>query len=286
MKIAILLATYNSQIYLKEQLDSLLNQSYKKFTVYIRDDGSTDSTIEIVKSYCNRHSNFVLLDDFVLHRRSMGSFLWLLEHVTADYYMFCDHDDVWLPAKVEMSLKKMKDIEQPHRAALVCSDLVVVDSNLKVINNSFWDYMKLRPDLLTKKEYAMHCNIFTGCTMLINEEAKKLVYPVSENAIIHDAWIALRILANEGIVGCIKEPLILYRQHGGNVYGAHEVNIGWRFYITKLFFVKRIIKGYVGYYRVANDAFDNKLSKSRFIFYRMVYFIKKTLIRKELYDFE
>lgn len=275
MKIAILLATYNSQIYLKEQLDSLLNQSYKDFIVYIRDDGSSDSTIEIVKSYCNRYSNFVLLDDPILHRFSMGSFLWLLEHVTADYYLFCDHDDVWLPTKVEVSIKKISNIEQPHRAALVCSDLVVVDSNLNVISNSFWKYMKLRPDLLTKKEYAMHCNIFTGCTMVINQEAKKLVYPISKHAIMHDAWIALRILANNGIVGYIEEPLVLYRQHGKNVYGAYEVNIGWRFYISKLLSVKRIIKGYVEYYKVADDAFDNKLSKSRFIFNRIVYFFKK-----------
>ena len=81
MKLAILLATYNSEKYLAELLDSIVNQTYREFSLYIRDDGSTDSTLQILEQYAACHDNFFILSDTIKSRRAMGSFVWLLENI-------------------------------------------------------------------------------------------------------------------------------------------------------------------------------------------------------------
>ena len=83
MKLAILLTTYNSARYLAELLDSLVNQTYRYFTLYVRDDGSTDSTLQILESYQPKFDNMVILHDSVTSRRAMGSFFWMLENIDA-----------------------------------------------------------------------------------------------------------------------------------------------------------------------------------------------------------
>ncbi|MBQ5701738.1 MAG: glycosyltransferase family 2 protein [Alistipes sp.] len=273
MKLAILLATYNSEKYLVELLDSIVNQTYREFSLYIRDDGSTDSTLQILEQYAARHDNFFILSDTVKSRRAMGSFFWLLERVEADYYMFCDHDDIWLKSKVENSLVKMLQIEQPARPAIVCTDLVVVDSNLNAISPSLWSYMRLRPELLTKLKFALSCNLFTGCTMMINRLARNLSLPVSPNAVMHDSWIGLRVLAAGGVVGWISTPQILYRQHTNNLFGAQRVGRSIKYYISKVRNIGRVAETYRQNYAMASDAVGGKICWAKFLFYRFIYLI-------------
>ena len=273
MKLAILLATYNSEKYLVELLDSIVNQTYRDFSLYIRDDGSTDSTLQILEQYAARHDNFFILSDTVKSRRAMGSFFWLLERVEADYYMFCDHDDIWLKSKVENSLVKMLQIEQPARPAIVCTDLVVVDSNLNAISPSLWSYMRLRPELLTKLKFALSCNLFTGCTMMINRLARNLSLPVSPNAVMHDSWIGLRVLAAGGVVGWISTPQILYRQHTNNLFGAQRVGRSIKYYISKVRNIGHVAETYRQNYAMASDAVGGKICWAKFLFYRFIYLI-------------
>lgn len=273
MKLAILLATYNSEKYLVELLDSIVNQTYREFSLYIRDDGSTDSTLQILEQYAACHDNFFILSDTIKSRRAMGSFFWLLENIEADYYMFCDHDDIWLKSKVENSLVKMLQIEQPARPAIVCTDLVVVDSNLNAINPSLWSYMRLRPELLTKLKFALSCNLFTGCTMMINRPARNLSLPVSPNAVMHDSWIGLRVLAAGGVVGWISTPQILYRQHTNNLFGAQRVGRSIKYYISKVRNIGRVAETYRQNYAMASDAVGGKICWAKFLFYRFIYLI-------------
>jgi rhamnosyltransferase len=109
--IAILLATYNGGQYLMEQLDSLLQQTCQEWTLYIHDDGSTDNTYDILREYSQKHSNIYVLE-YESQRGAMGNFLSLLQRVEADYYMFCDQDDVWLKQKVikEFAKKNLKNV--------------------------------------------------------------------------------------------------------------------------------------------------------------------------------
>ena len=112
VQVAILLATYNGEKFIEKQLDSLLGQSFQQFKIYIHDDGSNDKTLEIIRSYESQFpGKFVIFEEESKHLGAAFSFMWLLNRVEAPYYMFCDQDDIWFPQKIELTLKKMKEIE-------------------------------------------------------------------------------------------------------------------------------------------------------------------------------
>ena len=111
-KIAVLLATYNGGKYIWEQLESLFQQSCKQFHLYVRDDGSSDDTMKIVEQFHEMFPDRVtILKDSQKHRGAAKSFMYLLENVDSEYYMFCDQDDIWLPEKIEKTFARMKEIE-------------------------------------------------------------------------------------------------------------------------------------------------------------------------------
>lgn len=96
-KVVILMSTYNGEEYLESQIKSILNQTYKKWQLYIRDDGSTDNTVNIIEKYCALDPRINFYNEN--SRNNVGvvhSFMELLENVEADYYMFSDQDDFWL----------------------------------------------------------------------------------------------------------------------------------------------------------------------------------------------
>lgn len=242
--LAILLATYNSEPFLSEQLDSLFNQTYQDWTLYIRDDGSTDSTINLIQKYHNKYpTRIFIMNDTESHIGPMNSFMRLLENIDANYYMFCDHDDIWLPHKVEASLNKMLEIEQenPQIPIIIHTDLQVVDKQLNKISDSFWKYSKLKPHILKKFNYIGVCNCVTGCTMLFNIYAKRISFPFASCAPMHDWWIAAKV-AKEGKIEEIHKATILYRQHMTNKIGAR--NISTFYFIHKIIKLTDTLKGH------------------------------------------
>lgn len=220
-KVAILLTTYQSEMYLSQLLDSLLVQTHKDWILYIRDDLSTDETSVIIDKYVSAYSNIVNIKD-PIKRGAKDGFLWLLNQVVADYYLFCDHDDIWLPKKIER-IYRLLDKEtslHPSTPIVVHSDLVVVDSDLNIISNSYWAYTRL-DSIVDKPSFLKYCNFVTGCAMGFNDAAKiKALSEHSHYISMHDAWIALCTLKNKGLIIPIHESLILYRQHGKNTLGA------------------------------------------------------------------
>lgn len=231
--IAILLATYNSERYISEQIDSLFQQTFKDWVLYVRDDGSTDNTISIVKEYKTRFPTKVfILDNEGKSLRAYLNFMSLVERVNADYYAFCDHDDVWLNDKLDITYKRMKAIEDnnPEKPILVHTDMRVVDQNLNVINHSFWAYSKLLPEKCSFVELVC-CNSVNGCTILFNKKAKVFALQHIEHATMHDMLLAQTVAASGGIVSAVNKPTVLYRQHIDNVVGAHERNFDY--YIKK-----------------------------------------------------
>lgn len=217
--IEILMATYNGEKYVSEQIDSLLNQTFKDWSLLIRDDNSKDETLNIIKSYVEQYPNKIkLINDNKGSLRAKDNFLELLKLSTADYIMFCDQDDVWLPRKIEITLKKMKEVE--NGPTLIHTDLKVVDKNLNIISDSMWKLQKLFPE---KKEYnyLIVQNNITGCTMMINRELAKLSTGKFPNGIMHD-WIIGIIASLKGNISYVNEGTILYRQHGNNEVGAQE----------------------------------------------------------------
>ena len=229
-KTAILLATYNGESFLREQIDSLYAQTFNDWTIYAHDDGSNDSSHEILVQYAATYDNFKILD-YPSQHSAKDNFLSMLTLVDADYYLFCDQDDVWKTDKIEQEMKHMVDLElrTPEKPIAVFSDLTVVDRDLSVIEPSMWDAIGIKPELLTTFECGGVFEYVTGCTMLFNKEAKKaaLSHPYAK-ATMHDIWITLCVLKEKGIVSGIYEPLVYYRQHESNTLGAsHWEQYGW-----------------------------------------------------------
>ncbi|WP_294272869.1 glycosyltransferase family 2 protein [uncultured Chryseobacterium sp.] len=229
-KIAILLSTYNGEKFLEQQIESVLVQSFQNWDLFIRDDGSTDSTLSIIERFCTKYNNIHLFEC----SENIGaceSFLWLLKNTDAEYYMFCDQDDIWQPDKISLSLNLMKETELKYTVGLpilIHTDLKVVDTNLKEISRSFWSYAKLKQRYLSDFNYLGVCNGVTGCTTLINQNVKDIVFPINTKPPMHDYFIALKV-AKYGKIVFLNTPTILYRQHQKNEVGATNINVGYFF---------------------------------------------------------
>ena len=223
--IAVLLAVYNSGRFLREQIDSIFAQTFSDWKIFVHDDGSTDDTLSILQSYIEAWPDKIaFIDNRATGLRACGSFLALQEAVKADYYMFSDHDDVWLPDKMELSVKRMQEVEtlHPDRPVIVHTDMKVVDSALNVIGDSFWTYMKLLPDHCSFAELAV-CHCVNGCTILFNDQAKRLIGRGKDRALMHDILLSESVAEAGGIISAVRQPTVLYRQHGDNVLGAASI---------------------------------------------------------------
>lgn len=238
--IAILLSTYNGESYLKNQIDSIINQDFKNWNLFIRDDGSIDNTLEIVEEYCEKNKNINLIPD-TSNKGAALSFMALLNYVEADYYMFCDQDDIWFNNKIDTVFKILKEVERgEQKPILVFSDAQVVDQNLNIMDSSFWSYNKVSPSLLlSQPEYISIFNCAPGCTMIFNNALKNHLSDYDKNIMMHDWFIMIKALQN-GTVEFSDQALMMYRQHENNVIGASEISIKER--AQKLTKIKKTLK--------------------------------------------
>ncbi len=215
---AILLSTYNGEKYLKDQIESIRRQTYKNWQLFIRDDGSTDETTNIIQELIGKDDRVQWINrQKVKNVGVKESFIILLKETKANYYMFCDQDDVWLPRKIEVTLAAMK--ENSLIPQLVFTDLKLVDSDLKTLDQSVLSSVDINywicPDNL------LFDNIVTGCTVMINQALKDIVLPVNTDSIVmHDWWFA-QIASQSGQINFVNQATILYRQHGDNQVGIN-----------------------------------------------------------------
>lgn len=217
MHVAVLMSTYNGEKYLREQMDSLLNQTGVMLEIFVRDDGSTDGTIDILKDYSERNTN-VRLD--IGNNVGVGnSFMQLVYSVpnNFDYYAFSDQDDIWLDNKLS---KAIEMIGENEGSILYCSNQILIDSSGKEIGIRY----DKTPNLLLEK-ILVH-NKATGCTMVWNSALQKILglHLPSEQLLknrIHDVWVAM-VASVCGNIIYDENSYILYRQHENNVVGAKE----------------------------------------------------------------
>ncbi len=225
-QIDILLSTYNGAEYLDGLVMSILNQTYQNWRLLIRDDGSTDHTMDMILTYVKQYPNKIIyIDDNLANLGPSQSFSKLMDYSNADFIMFCDQDDVWIDHKIELTLEKMQSLEEiyPDKPLLVHTDLTVVDKDLQTIANSFWSYQRLNPNY-NSLNYLLIQNIATGCTMMMNKQLKDLVLPVPNESIMHDWWIALVASIYAGVYH-LNTSTVLYRQHGENNIGAKKYSL-------------------------------------------------------------
>lgn len=217
MKACVLLSTYNGEQFLREQLDSLIAQKLPEdceLLILVRDDGSSDSTIQILEEYKEKCSLQWYKGE---NLKSAKSFWDLVKNSPdSDYYCFCDQDDVWFSDKVDRAIKMLQEQENQDQPLLYCSNVTVVDRDLNPIA------------ALNKGEYrtdfasALIFSIAPGCTMVFNKAAKCALMKYDMNkeyVVIHD-WLAHKIVAMLGRVIYDDIPSLSYRQHGNNVIGA------------------------------------------------------------------
>ena len=217
-EIAILMACYNGEKYLKEQIGSIISQTYSRWKLYIRDDGSTDGTLEIVRNYSRIDNRITLIDDSEKHLGPSKSFMRLLQSTHSDLYMFCDQDDVWLPEKIKKSLDAYDSFGNNNIPIVVHTDVVIVNEELDTLAKSHWKDCHLDPDRLKSYNFLALCCYTQGNTMLFNDQAKQLCSPYT-GLFMHDWWVSTRVLRSNGVILSVKEPLVLYRQHTNNVMG-------------------------------------------------------------------
>jgi len=263
-KVQVLMATYNGEKYINEQLNSIINQSYNNWELLIRDDGSTDKTLKILADYVEKYpATIKLLDNYVNRMGACGNFAELINNSNADYVMFSDQDDVWLPNKIEGTLKVMKTIEVEkgvETPILIHTDLCVVDDELNVISSSMWKLQNMNPHVKNLNRLMVHNNV-SGCTMIINRALANMAKNIPEGATMYDWWIAL-IAASFGEIEFIKEGTILYRQHSKNKFGARKFNLEFIFKkFSNYIGVKRSIQKTQQQAKIFLQIFSSRLDK-------------------------
>ena len=194
--VAILLATYNGEKYIEEFLISLQGQTFQNYICYIHDDGSRDRTRRIAEEFEKRDPGHFQILEGPSQGGAKENFLWMLGQIEAEYYMFADQDDVWLPEKIEKSVRTITEKKEGPQAGeeagplCVFTDMYVTDEKLRVMSDSFIRYIAIQ-----------------------------LKHP--KRVEMHDVWVlALAAACGEQCIRVLDEPLVYYRQHGDNEMGA------------------------------------------------------------------
>jgi len=222
-EVEVLLATYNGERFLREQLDSIFAQDYGNVRVLARDDGSSDSTLDILSEYGERFPDRLrVMPPSSPTGSPKNNFLLLMKASAADYICFSDQDDVWLPDKVYRTKRAMDQLESrwgKKVPLLVFTDLGLVDENLRMIHESFWTFLHIVPERINRHAQLMVHSVVTGSTVMLNRRLLDLSLRMSEDAYMHDGWVSW-VASYMGESSIVKTQTVLYRQHDRNVLGA------------------------------------------------------------------
>ncbi|WP_245468352.1 MULTISPECIES: glycosyltransferase family 2 protein [unclassified Mesorhizobium] len=225
---AVLMGTKDGAAFIGEQLQSLLAQSWPLIDLWVSDDGSTDATTTIVEAWLARWNKgrLTLVDGpqkgFAANFRSMI----VDPRIDADYYAFCDQDDVWEPDRLESAIRWM-EAEDAKTPLLFCSRTATISET--GVPAGYSPLFKRPPSFRN----ALVQSIAGGNTMLFNRAARDLLAKASARTdfVSHDWWAYLIVTAAGGKVRYEPRPLVRYRQHGANLVGA---NVSWRARFSRL----------------------------------------------------
>lgn len=212
----VLLATYNGARFLPEQLESLTSQQGAEWNLLWRDDGSADGTTVLLEDFGHRTGRAFRAETPPGRAGVLGSFMHLLAAAPAGgHYAFCDQDDVWMPDKLARAQAALSAMPA-ERPALYCGRQRLVDATLRPTGLS---PLPRRP---LGFRNALVQNVVTGCTLVLNEAARRLVLaaPPPPPGTLHDWWCYLLVSGAGGALRFDPEPGILYRQHGSNQVGT------------------------------------------------------------------
>lgn len=267
--VAILMTTFNGQKFLAEQLNSIESQLHRNWKLIVSDDGSSDKTLSILKSYQKLWGKSKLIIRRGPQKTFSHNFLSLAtdKKIKADFYAYCDQDDVWLPNKLSVAIKALQK-ESLKKPLLYCGRTLYVDKHLKIQGLS---PLYNKPPVF---QNALVQSIAGGNTMVFNNHTKKNLENMGIKEIIsHDWWTYLLVTAVGGKVIYDEYPQILYRQHEAGLIGAN----------TSIFeILSRLLGLFQGRFKDWNTLHINALTSSdlkitsnnqqilaRFLFYRI-----------------
>lgn len=206
------MSTFNGEKYLKEQIDSIFQQSYQNIQIVVRDDGSIDNTINILNSYKSEKFNWYSGNNLGPAKSFMDL---IFNSPSSDYYAFSDQDDFWYSTKIEAAVNELEKQNDKIPTLYYCRKRIT-DDKLQVLGNG----QDMFYENLTFGFSLMKCTV-AGCTMVMNDALVKLIkkYPVPKKFVMHDIWILLVALAFGKVISD-NNIYMDYRQHDNNFYGA------------------------------------------------------------------
>lgn len=232
--IEVLLPVYNGEKYIRDQINSILAQSYQDWILKIRNDGSSDNSQTIIEEFCRKYP------DKIIQVQSINKNLGLLQSLNilyenpphGKYIMFSDQDDYWLPDKVKLSYDEMGKLEllNPDKPILICTDAKCVDKDLNILNDSFFEAQRFPNGTLDDVNKMVALNVIQGCTIIMNRAATSQSFPIPTYLNVHDMYLGLKT-KTVGVVEYLHLPTLLYRQHSSNELGKIDISI--RYYLRQ-----------------------------------------------------
>jgi len=227
-KVIVLLATYNGAEFLSDQIQSIQEQTISNWILLVRDDGSEDSTRDVLDKLAAKDKRIRCVHDTLGSlgaARNFGELMRLAWVEEAEIIFFSDQDDVWLSTKMREQIDVLDNMEESHgrdTPILVYSDLEVVDRWLQPIHHSFMRYQGLTHEAQYPVRVLLTQNFVTGCATVINRSLLKLAVPLPPDVVMHDWWLAL-CAAVCGQIGYLPNATLRYRQHDSNQIGAQRI---------------------------------------------------------------
>jgi glycosyltransferase involved in cell wall biosynthesis len=236
MTLSIALCTYNGECYLREQLQSILNQVRPPDELVVFDDASTDHTVGLLHDFAAKQRSFPVR--IHVNPRTVGPLMNFQQAIAAcrgTIISLCDQDDVWLPdklARVEAAF------EDDPSLGFVFGNAEICDAECRPLGYRLWNSVGFTGRLVRRLErglafdVVLRQNVVTGATMAFSARFRPLVLPIGSTW-IHDAWIALLISAIAPVVA-IREPVMLYRQHPKQHVGALRRSFRQQYRMAKM----------------------------------------------------
>ena len=220
------MCTYNGEMYIREQLQSIIDNTVKNWKLYVFDDQSYDNTIKIIQEFQNKYPDKIFIKINQTKKGAITNFLSSIYEIgmvmnDEDFIMLCDQDDIWYQNKIKItlaSMKKMVRLYGNEKPLLVCSDVTVVDNNLNIIHNSFRQMNHYNVSKLDFPHLMME-NKVQGCTTMFNKSMAVLLDRLPSKATMYDGWLAL-IASVFGKIQYLEVQTMMYRQHTDNVQGS------------------------------------------------------------------
>lgn len=215
-KVQVLMSTYNGEMFIREQIDSILNQDYSNIELLIRDDGSSDKTIHIINEYATKYNNI----KYFLGKNigPCQSFFELLLNAdtNSDYFAFADQDDYWMPNKISKAIEKLEKVKI-HQNLMYASRAIIVNEKLDILESNNRK-VSINPGFGN----ALVENVCIGCSIVFNNQLLSLIIDrIPQKAFMHDWWLYL-VSSCFGEIIYDNESYLLYRQHNHNAIGIKD----------------------------------------------------------------